>query len=227
MSSRGFDVGTDDLFKKRRKEKKGRQHEMRLPKADSIFIVTEGEKTEPAYFQALASKVIAARGGNIDVRIEGLGRGTTSLVEKAAELLARSPKVFQHVWVVFDKDDFDDFDEAILLAREYGFNVAWSNQAFEYWLLLHFEFSDAALDRSDWTRKLDALFRQRGIREKGYEKNLSDIYEIVTTFGSEQFAISNAKCMRDGFKGRSPSSCDPSTTVYELVELLNSFLECV
>lgn len=217
-------MGTDDLFKKRRKAKGKRRHETRLPRADSIFIVTEGSKTEPAYFQALANRVIERRGGSIDVRIEGVGRGTASLVEKAAELVSQSPKIYQHVWVVFDKDDFDDFDAAIDLAREYGFRTAWPNQAFEYWLLLHFEYSDAALDRSDWARKLDTIFKQRGIREEGYEKNISDIYDIVTTFGNEQFAIANARRVLGNFNGRSPSGCDPSTTVYELVELLNSFL---
>ena len=50
--------------------------------------------------------------------------------------------MYSQVWVVFDKDDFDDFDEAVALAEKYGFKVAWSNQSFEYWLYLHFNYSD-------------------------------------------------------------------------------------
>ncbi|MBF9019024.1 MULTISPECIES: RloB family protein [unclassified Oceanispirochaeta] len=38
------------------------------------------------------------------------------------------------------KDDFSDsdFNTAITNAESYGFKVAYSNQAFEYWLILHF-----------------------------------------------------------------------------------------
>ena len=40
-------MGSDDLFKKRRKERKERKCEMLTPKANSFLIVTEGECTEP------------------------------------------------------------------------------------------------------------------------------------------------------------------------------------
>ncbi|NOY50727.1 MAG: RloB domain-containing protein [Chlorobi bacterium] len=53
------------------------------------------------------------------------------------------------VWCVFDRDKEDtpfkiargntDFDQSILTANESGINVAWSNDAFELWILLHFE----------------------------------------------------------------------------------------
>ena len=46
------------------------------------------------------------------------------------------------VWVVFDRDDFDDFDQAVQEGVERGYQIAWSNQSFEYWLYLHFHYSD-------------------------------------------------------------------------------------
>ena len=46
-------MGSDDLFKKRRAERQQRKHEFKIPKANSFLIVTEGERTEPLYFNGL------------------------------------------------------------------------------------------------------------------------------------------------------------------------------
>lgn len=46
-------MGTDDLFKKRRAARKQRKHEYKIPKANSFLIVTEGERTEPLYFEGI------------------------------------------------------------------------------------------------------------------------------------------------------------------------------
>jgi len=51
-----------------------------------------------------------------------------------------------HIWCVFDMDldinnesrDNISFDEGIQLAEGKGIKVAWSNDAFELWVLLHF-----------------------------------------------------------------------------------------
>lgn len=49
-------MGTDDLFKKRREERKRRKYEFRNPRANSFLIVTEGERTEPLYFAGMKKK---------------------------------------------------------------------------------------------------------------------------------------------------------------------------
>lgn len=40
--------------------------------------------------------------------------------------------------MVFDKDDNEDFEDAIKLAISKNYKVAYSNQAVEYWFILHF-----------------------------------------------------------------------------------------
>lgn len=217
-------MGSDDIFKKRKAAKKQRVFEERLPKADSYLIVAEGEKTEPLYFEALAEKVRTAKGGTIEIK--GEGRSTVSLVNKAAEIVSRASNVYTHVWIVFDEDSEKSvFDEAIQCAKNKGFKVAWSNQAFEFWLYLHFYYSDSALSRDQWCDKLNALFKERGIRSEGYEKNLENIYELVTTYGSEQDAIKRASRLQKAFENEKPSKSDPCTTVFQLVEELNGYLD--
>lgn len=220
-------MGSDDLFKKRKAARKARAHELRNPRVGSYLIVAEGAKTEPAYFKQLGEAIAGAFGGVVDVQVEGEGRGTVALVEKAAQIASKSPRIFEHVWVVFDKDDFEDFDEAIKLAESRGFEVAWSNQAFEYWFFLHFDYSDAALHRDDWVEKIDKLFKERGVRDGGYEKNLENIYQLVTEYGDSALAIKSARTMHKRWeqRGAAPSKCDPCTTVYQLVEQLWSYAD--
>lgn len=141
-------MGSDDLFKKRRAERKHRNYEFRKPKANSFLIVTEGEKTEPLYFKGLARHIEEEIGGNVEVYempqidIKGEGCATSKLIEKTDELVSKAKIIYQNIWVVFDKDDFMDFDQAIEEGQNRGYQVAWSNQAFEYWLYLHFYYSD-------------------------------------------------------------------------------------
>ena len=67
---------------------------------------------------------------------------------------------FDRVWVVFDKDDFNDFNEAIALAGRKGFMAGWSNEAFELWYLLHFVYLDSAISRADYITKLENEIRR-------------------------------------------------------------------
>ena len=135
-------MGTDDLFKKRREARKKRQYEMKTPKANSYLIVTEGKRTEPLYFRGLQKVITEKIGGAVSVvecptiDIHGAGCSTRSLIQVTEQLIRDAKLFYQNVWVVFDKDDFADFDAAIEDARKKGYKVAWSNQSFEYWLYL-------------------------------------------------------------------------------------------
>ena len=93
----------------------------------TFLIVCEGVNTEPEYFNAF-------RLTSATVKAIGKGLGTMSLVREAISVREQEKqkgKRFNFCWVVFDKDDYQDFDEAIELAKKNGFEVAYSNQAFE------------------------------------------------------------------------------------------------
>ena len=120
--------------KDHRKSNLSRQTGVRVIK-QSFLIVCEGENTEPDYFKAF--RMTAAT-----IKAVGQGMNTVSLVYKAISI-REAEKAKKHsydqCWVVFDKDDYpdNDFNQAIQLAKSNGFRVAYSNQAFEYWFLLH------------------------------------------------------------------------------------------
>ncbi len=131
------------------------------------------------------------------------------------------------VWVVFDRDDFDDFDQAVQEGVERGYQIAWSNQSFEYWLYLHFHYSDAALHREEWKRKLDEIFERYQLGDGTYRKNYENIYQLVDSFDGVSTAVKYARSRMVEYEERScrPSSYDPGTTVYLLVEQLKKYLD--
>ena len=79
----------------------------------SFLIICEGENTEPDYFNAF-------RLTSATVKAVGKGLGTMNLVKEAIIIRDREKnmgKSFDYCWVVFDKDDYQDFDESILMRR--------------------------------------------------------------------------------------------------------------
>ena len=216
-----------------RAARKKRQHDIRTPQANSYLIITEGTRTEPFYFKGLQKLIQETIGGTIQVvevpaiDIYGEGCATGKLIEEARQLVKKAKIFYQNVWIVFDKDDFEDFDQAIQEGEANGYKIAWSNQSFEYWLYLHFHYSDSALHRKEWAGKLTEVFKEYQLGNGVYQKNDSNIYQVVDTYGGVEVAIRNAKRRMSTFeKDRDkPSQYDPGTTVYQLVEELKQYLQ--
>ena len=137
------------------------------------------------------------------------------------ELERRNAMTFDRVWVVFDKDDFDDFNAAIAKARKYGFKTAWTNEAFELWYILHFEYLDTAISRDDYLGMLGDAFRKRiGDENYWYEKGNPEIYHLLQQYGNEEHAKRFAGRLRKLFHGSDYASHKPCTMVDLLVEEL-------
>lgn len=222
-----------ELLHRRKGTRKERKSGFKEPRANSYLIITEGECTEPYYFQGLADKIRGSIGGNVDISavplidVDGKGCSTTRLVEEAEKKVKEAKILYQNVWVVFDKDEFIDFDDAIKLCKKKGYKAAWSNQCFEYWIYLHFEYSDSAIHRKEWKDKLDVLFAKNKLgNTNGYEKNIEDIYNLLNRDNRVEKAIKNAERRMQLFNSTSdlPSKYDPGTTVHKLVKELMGYM---
>lgn len=209
-------------IKRERKEAKGvkkRKEGTREMKV-RFLIVCEGKKTEPFYFEALVdanSSVVR------DVNIAGQGMATIALVNQAQqireELELRNKTRFDRVWVVFDKDSFPDFNQAITKAKRLGMHVAWTNEAFELWYYLHFEYLDTGIDRHEYLSRIRDFIRKRtGDNNFKYEKGNKDNYRLITTYGDESVAKRHAKRLRKMYKGHNYATQNPCTMVDLLVE---------
>ena len=224
-------MGADNRFNHRRRKLADRKEGTRTPKPDSFLIISEGTKTEPNYFNGLASYINHHFGHSIEVKkptidARGEGVGTVHLVQEADKIAARAPIMFSQVWILFDKDEFSDFDEAIELCHSYHYHAGWSNQSFEYWLYLHFMYSDSALHRTEWVNKLNQLFKDQGICQKGYDKNDPQLFNHITEKGSIKNAIRNARKIDQQYnENQLPSKRDPCTKIYQLLEELSPWIQ--
>jgi hypothetical protein len=209
-------MGTDDLFHKRRKESSFlRKKNIKSPK-EIILIVCEGEKTEKQYFEGFpVQKEI------VKVDVAGKGYNTDSLVKEAIRLREEAKskgKFYNQVWCVFDRDSFppQNFNNAFILAKTNGIKIAYSNEAFELWHLLHFNLYENADKREYYKERLSKLIGKK------YEKNDPGMYEILLKY--QKKAISNAKKLYSKYTSPNPEKDNPSTTVFKLVEELNRYI---
>lgn len=187
--------------------------------AVSFLIVCEGTRTEPNYFKSL----IKNRFSDIrEVEINGEGKGTVSLIKEVINIRKKSSKEFDRVWAVFDKDDFDDFNDAIRLAKRNKINCAWSNESFELWYYLHFEYLDAGVSRKQYIEMIEREVRKRsGNKEYKYVKKDEGTFSVLQQLGDESIAVKRAEKLRKVHKGTDYASHKPCTTVDELVKELN------
>jgi hypothetical protein len=174
--------------------------------------------TEPSYFHQF-------RLTSATIKAVGEGYNTVTLVQRAIELYNEGE--YDQVWCVFDKDDFpaQDFNNAIQIAEASGMKIAYSNQAFEYWLILHFDdHQGGAMHRRQYCAKINEHLKPFGISYDCKGKRISDeLFELLIAEGRQQDAIQRAKRNYDRFDHRSPALEESSTTVFRLVEEILKF----
>jgi hypothetical protein len=200
------------LVNKRSPHSQGRGYSKRIvgtrnPK-ERFLVVCEGEKTEPNYF-----KGFRVPGRTVDIR--GVGYNTVSLIQEAIAL--KSQEEYDQVWCVFDRDDFpaQHFNEAISLANANNIKIAYSNEAFELWYILHFDYHQSGISRADYIKILSKKLGHH------YEKSNETIYDELAS--KLPAAIRNAQKLLANYDPPKPESDNPSTTVHLLVmELLKS-----
>lgn len=183
-----------------------------LPIKNRFLIVCEGEKTEPNYFKGFKIPKDSI------VKVCGEGFNTLSLVTEAIRLRDQAVEFnepYDQVWCVFDRDSFSAqiFNDAIQLARKNKILIAYSNEAFELWYVLHFNYLDTGITRKAYC---DLLTREL---KKKYEKNSENIYSEIRHLQNE--AIQRAKRLYEQYPIHHPEKDKPSTTVHLLVEELN------
>ena len=167
---------------------------------ENHLILCEGEKTEPNYFKEIKNRIDNKyKGEKIDIEIiEGTKIGRLSLLKLAEEEVRKSKKKYNHVWLVYDKDEFnkDEFDntvykiEALNKKGKVKYHALWSNQCIEVWFLLHFIDLKVDVSREEYIEKINENWKKHKIDEK-YAKNAKAIYNKLEK--NQDTAIKRAK----------------------------------
>ena len=133
--------------------------------------------------------------------------------------------------MVFDKDSFssNNFNAAILLAENNNIKVGWSNEAFELWYLLHFQYRNTSMSRTEYktaieveiNAKIAAQSKSKNPKKFVYKKNSVEMYSILEKYGDQKQAITNAKKLILNQSCTNFAIHNPCTRVHLLVEELN------
>ena len=213
------------------------------------LVYSEGTKTEPFYVQSFKNELEKNRKNKSD-RAQIIfkhfreSKHTVDLVKRAesdvALRLARGEHI-DAVWLFFDRDSFDDFDDAyqrIVRKRvpshsnahgmggdenDIAWVACWSNECFEVWVYLHFEDLSSQLPRKDYIPKINGFIKARG--HKGhYEKNKEELMPFLIECGGDmKKAIQRAKNKIRNIPDDEKRP-NPSTGVYQFAEFFSAYL---
>ena len=176
-------------MRKPKPQKKFRQESFKESKK-SIFIVCEGTKSEHEYFNQFKFKK-----GLTNVEIHSNLKGLNP--DDIFEIAKNKKGEYDIIYCVFDRDEHPSYYEVIRNIMKYtNITAINSNPCFEYWLILHFQFT-----RENFTtptpgkaaeKKLNTLMSDLG----GYNKKKNNIFKKNQKFTSNEsinFAKQNSE----------------------------------
>ncbi len=220
-------------------KKEAKERPIRFRRYKYLFlIVCEDQKTEPAYFEEYVAKIPQ---DTIYLRPIGTGRDPKGVVQRAIierQILEKEAKrEVDEVWVVFDKDDADEnatkikrFTDAFQIAKSENLEVAYSNEVFELWLLLHFIDVDknTPLHRTEVYKFLhDEIQKIPKFADYEYDHKVIDprTLEVVFGYGDRDSAISRAQILMEHHSDCEPIKANPLTKVHLLVQALLDWIK--
>jgi len=193
------------------------------PSGKSFLIVTEGEKTEPNYLKALRNR-LQLNAAEVEI-LHPEGTDPITLTNRAIELRDARKKeakkgfaiAYDEVWVVFDLEKPHDERrklaiKAMAMKEAAGIRFAVSDPAFEFWPLLHEEYTTSPF------ADCDAVIKRLEKHWLDYSKGQSPSDEFLEKL---PVAVQRAQQCRQHHEGCAGDG-NPSTKVDILAKTLNS-----
>ena len=136
------------------------------------------------------------------------------------------------IWCIFDIDSFaakkEDRDELLTLIEKAHLNkikIAYINECFELWILLHFDAVTSSIKRGrELEEKIQKKFKSAKLGK--FEKNQKVFAPLITL---QKQAISNAKKLVPDYSKINWGRClshkgNPSTSIHFLIEEINNLV---
>lgn len=192
----------------------------RIPKLGYYFIVTDTKETEQNYIYGLRDSIPTTLRSKLVIKV--IKTRTRNLVDEALNLASLNPQ-YGEPWIIFDRDQVQNFNDIIFEAKSKGLNVGWTNPCIEEWFSAYFgtmpTYNDSVSCCNGFERTFEQTTKQR------YKKSDPSIYEKLNRYGDEKKAIRIAKqkLQEHGFNCKDkPSDMSPGTTVHLLVDEIKS-----
>lgn len=195
---------------------------------DRVLIVCEGSKTEPNYLRELIAHHQLSS-ANVQIVGDG-GAAPISVVDYAIAQFEKDPD-YNRVFCVFDRDEHASFDAAVQRVRDKAlqrrdgrrklgparFEAITSIPCFEYWILLHFQYTTATMPRF-----VDVEPRMRAFPAlAGYNKGATGLFG--RTQALLQVALDHADRANRAALGN--GSSNPTTQMPTLIRYLLQLAE--
>jgi len=218
-------MGTDNLHHKRKARQVSElaRKQTKRERYAKVLVVCEGEKTEPNYFEALKDH-LALNNANVVVTGE-CGSSPLSIFEYAMQRYRdeqRAGDSFDKVFCVFDRDTHNTYqlalDKIATAKPKNTFVAITSVPCFEYWLLLHFEYTTALFHATGKKSAGDGVVDKLRKNLPGYQKNDGAVFDQLV----ERLHQAKAHAARALIEAQANNSDNPSTRVHELVEYLQN-----
>ena len=190
---------------------------------DKVLIVTEGSKTEPAYFEEIkdyydlsgANVVIDGRSGTNPINVVEYGEHLYG-----REMAAGIP--FDRVYFVFDKDRHAKYKEALNriahLSPGETFYAANSVPCFEYWLLLHFAYTTSPFQPREGQSSSAAVVQELKKHMPNYRKSMEGVFGFLR----DRLETAKENASKSLKTAMETGTDNPSTRVHELVHYLQN-----
>ncbi len=180
-----------------------------------IWIICEGENTEPGYFDTIRRLYSDANchhpipAGKPAECVDRAMRLKRELIQD------RKWEEKDQIWVVFDRDTHACFDTAIAQCPKSGFHVGRSNPCFELWLILHVE---------EYQRECCTDEAERHLERKrpDYDRKGAKTMDFDSLVKEVEKAEARAEKLLDMNRRDEDEFRSPSTTVHRLTQAIRA-----
>lgn len=217
-------MGSDNLFHKRksRQLKDYRRKKSIREQYARVLIVTEGEKTEPQYFDGLKD-FYGLSGANIEICGE-CGSDPQSIFKFAQKRYKEERDFgdpFDRVYCVFDKDGHTTYTQALdsikrATPKETFFAIT-SVPCFEYWLLLHFKYTTRPYENTQNKSAAGQVLSE--LKKEIYDYDKGKCAEIFRAL-SDKLGTALYNAERAQAEAKDNNTDNPSTDIHLLVDYL-------
>lgn len=184
---------------------------------DRVLIVCEGEKTEPNYFRELCSYYKLSVANVVVTPAEGSSPITVVRFSKTRQRLEKKQgEQYDRIYCVFDRDEHTTFRAACEQAATNGFRLATSIPCFEYWLLLHFEATNAPFEHEGGRTAAQNVQRSFKKCMPDYSKGRAGVFNALI----QRLDDAKNRAERVLQESERIRSDNPSTRVHHLVDYL-------
>ncbi|TQE99099.1 MAG: RloB domain-containing protein [Spiribacter salinus] len=186
---------------------------------DHVLILCVGE-SERVYFQEVRS-ACSLRAVNVVISPNAEGQDPSRMVRTAKKSQQRQRaqgNEYNQVWLVFDRDRFEQFETALNNCRQGGIEAAWSVPCFEYWLLIHFIQSDAPFRASGGLTGAQCCERELLKHIPDYQKGSPVAFQATWEHVDRAIQTARRRLSDPDWDNEK----NPSTNVHELIEYLQT-----